>query len=94
MESSSQTGWTRGRAAELMALPLPELMFRAISVYRAHFDICLPQTLTLLSVKTGGFGSDARVAIRLARARLSWSSSQRVLLCKQAISVYLPVVRQ
>ncbi|HEX4177488.1 MAG TPA: biotin synthase BioB, partial [Rhizomicrobium sp.] len=46
--------WTRAEIAALFALPFPELMFRAQSTHRAHFDPCAVQISTLLSIKTGG----------------------------------------
>lgn len=47
--------------AELMALfelPFPELLHRAASVHRQHFDPAEVQVSTLLSVKTGGCPED------------------------------------
>jgi biotin synthase len=40
------------------ALPFPELVYRAASVHRAHFDPAAVQLSTLLSVKTGGCPED------------------------------------
>jgi biotin synthase len=42
----------------LFALPFPELMFRAQSIHRAHFDPTQVQISTLLSIKTGGCPED------------------------------------
>lgn len=50
--------WTRVEVACLIALPFPELIFRAQSVHRANFDPCAIQISTLLSVKTGGCPED------------------------------------
>ena len=50
--------WTREELRALFALPFPELMFRAQSVHRAHFDPCAVQISTLLSIKTGGCPED------------------------------------
>jgi biotin synthase len=50
--------WTRAEIAALFALPFPELLFRAQSVHRAHFDPCEVQVSTLLSIKTGGCPED------------------------------------
>jgi biotin synthase len=55
---SPRSDWTRAEIAALFALPFPELMFRAASVHRAHFDPTQVQTSTLLSVKTGGCPED------------------------------------
>ncbi|MDE8346422.1 MAG: biotin synthase BioB [Acidocella sp.] len=50
--------WTRAAVAALLALPFPELLFRAQSVHRAHFDPTQVQISTLLSIKTGGCPED------------------------------------
>jgi len=42
----------------LFALSFPDLMFRAQSVHRAHFDPRAVQISTLLSIKTGGCPED------------------------------------
>ena len=42
----------------LYALPFPELLYRAQSVHREHFDPAALQLSTLLSVKTGGCPED------------------------------------
>ena len=42
----------------LFELPFPELMFRAQSVHRQHFDSAELQLSTLLSIKTGGCPED------------------------------------
>ena len=46
--------WHVDQVAELLDLPLPELVFRAQQVHREHFDSGAIQLSTLLSVKTGG----------------------------------------
>src|SRR5262244_1842407 len=50
--------WSREEIHALFALPFPELIFRAQSVHRAHFDPTEVQISTLLSVKTGGCPED------------------------------------
>src|SRR6201996_8094749 len=50
--------WTRDEIAQLFALPLPELMFRAATAHRRHFDSTQVQISTLLSIKTGGCPED------------------------------------
>ena len=50
--------WTRAEVCALIALPFPELMFRAQAVHRIHFDPCAVQVSTLLSIKTGGCPED------------------------------------
>ena len=50
--------WTREELRTLFALPFPELIFRAQTLHRAHFDPCEVQVSTLLSIKTGGCAED------------------------------------
>ncbi len=50
--------WTRAEVRALFALPFPDLMFRAQSIHRAHFDPADVQISTLLSIKTGGCPED------------------------------------
>jgi biotin synthase len=50
--------WTLSEVEALFALPFPELVFRAASVHRAHFDPAEVQLSQLLSVKTGGCAED------------------------------------
>ena len=50
--------WTRAEVQALLDLPFPELLFRAMSVHRAHFDPTRVQISTLLSIKTGGCPED------------------------------------
>ncbi|MBE7618875.1 biotin synthase BioB [Komagataeibacter sp. FXV2] len=56
--SSIRTDWTRDEVAALIALPFPELLFRAQGVHRQHFDPTEMQISTLLSIKTGGCPED------------------------------------
>ncbi len=50
--------WTRSEIAALFALPFNDLMYRAQTVHRHHFDPNRVQISTLLSVKTGGCSED------------------------------------
>ena len=50
--------WTRAEVEALFALPFTELLHRAASVHRVHFDPAEVQVSTLLSVKTGGCPED------------------------------------
>jgi biotin synthase len=58
IETAAKPRWTRGEVAGLLALPFPELMFRAMAVHRAHFNPAEVQISTLLSIKTGGCPED------------------------------------
>jgi biotin synthase len=48
-------------------LPLPELVFRAAEVHRAHHDLCDIQRCALLSIKTGGCPEDCGYCSQSAR---------------------------
>jgi len=50
--------WTREEVLALFALPFTELLHRAGTVHRQHFDPTQVQVSTLLSVKTGGCPED------------------------------------
>jgi len=50
--------WSRDEVEALFALPFTELLHRAASVHRRHFDPAEVQVSTLLSVKTGGCPED------------------------------------
>jgi len=46
--------WTKESLTELYNLPLMELVYRAATVHRQHFDPLEVQRCSLLSIKTGG----------------------------------------
>jgi biotin synthase len=50
--------WTRAQVRALFELPFPELIYRAQTLHRAHFDPREVQISTLLSIKTGGCPED------------------------------------
>src|SRR3569833_2406657 len=56
--TTPRSDWTREEISALFALPFPELLFRAQSVHRAHFDPTQVQISQLLSIKTGGCPED------------------------------------
>jgi biotin synthase len=58
LHDAPRSDWSREEIAALFALPFPELMFRAQSVHRAHFDPSQVQISQLLSIKTGGCPED------------------------------------
>ncbi len=59
--------WTREELRVLFELPLPELIFRAQSIHRGHFDPAAVQISTLLSIKTGGCPEDCAYCPQSAR---------------------------
>lgn len=50
----SQALWSREAIEQLFSLPFLELVYRAASVHREHFDPQKIQLSTLVSIKTGG----------------------------------------
>jgi biotin synthase len=59
--------WMRAEIRALFALPFPELIFRAQSIHRLHFDPAEVQISTLLSIKTGGCPEDCAYCPQSAR---------------------------
>jgi biotin synthase len=59
--------WTRAEIGALFDLPFPELLFRAQSIHRQHFDPAEVQISTLLSIKTGGCPEDCAYCPQSAR---------------------------
>jgi len=59
--------WSRDEVLALFALPFPELLHRAATVHRQHFDPTEVQVSTLLSVKTGGCPEDCSYCPQAAR---------------------------
>jgi biotin synthase len=53
-----RTDWTMEEAQAVHALPFPDLMHRAQTLHRAHFDATAIETASLLSIKTGGCPED------------------------------------
>ena len=60
-------GWTAEEAEALYASPFPELMFRAQSLHRQHFDPAEIEQASLLSIKTGGCPEDCGYCSQSAR---------------------------
>ncbi|GAC1623864.1 MAG: biotin synthase BioB [Nevskia sp.] len=59
--------WTQDQVRALFALPFNELLFRAQSVHRRHFDPNAVQLSTLLSIKTGACPEDCGYCPQSAR---------------------------
>ena len=59
--------WSRTEVRALFDLPFPELLHRAASAHREHFDATEVQVSTLLSVKTGGCPEDCSYCPQAAR---------------------------
>ncbi|WP_298289594.1 biotin synthase BioB [Thiomonas sp.] len=58
MTPTQTTSWNTQRIQTLLDLPLPELLWQAQQVHRAHFDPTEIQLSSLLSIKTGGCAED------------------------------------
>jgi len=56
--AAPKQAWTSAEARALYDLPFADLIFRAQSVHRMHFDPNEVQMSTLLSIKTGGCPED------------------------------------
>ena len=59
--------WALHDIEALFDLPLPELLYRAQTVHRAHFDPAEVELATLLSIKTGGCPEDCAYCPQAAR---------------------------
>ncbi len=56
--NAGETRWNLADARKIYNLPFNDLLFRAQSVHRAHFDPNTVQMSRLLSIKTGGCAED------------------------------------
>src|SRR5438309_2105678 len=70
-ESRVENGsrWTRPAVEALFELPFNDLLHRAQTVHRLHFDANAVQLSTLLSIKTGGCPEDCAFCPHSARFR-------------------------
>ena len=59
--------WTADEVRDLFDLPFSDLIFRAQTVHRRHFDPNRVQFSTLLSIKTGGCPEDCKYCPQAAR---------------------------
>ena len=76
LHTTPRSDWTREEIAALFALPFADLMFRAQSVHRAHFDANQVQTSTLLSIKTGGCPEDCGYCSQSAKNETGLKASK------------------
>ncbi|GKX53976.1 biotin synthase [Leminorella grimontii] len=65
--TTSPVRWTQGSALKLFNEPLLELLFRAQTVHREHFNPKRIQLSTLLSIKTGNCPEDCKYCPQSAR---------------------------
>jgi biotin synthase len=66
-KSQVETRWSVAQIVELFELPFSDLVHRAQSVHREHFDPNAVQVSTLLSIKTGGCSEDCGYCPQAAR---------------------------
>src|SRR5579859_2319324 len=66
-ETDVRHDWTLVEVQGLFALPFNDLLFRAQSVHRRHFDANAVQVSTLLSIKTGACPEDCAYCPQSAR---------------------------
>ena len=64
---ADRLAWTVDQVVALFDLPFNDLMFRAQSVHREHFDPNRVQLSTLLSIKSGGCAEDCGYCPQSAR---------------------------
>ncbi len=72
------SGWTRKSAQTVYDLPLMDLLFRAQTVHRDHFDPNKIQTSKLLSIKTGGCAEDCAYCSQSARNGSTLTASKLI----------------
>ena len=76
LHAAPRSDWTRGEIAALFALPFPELIFRAATIHRAHFDPREVQISQLLSIKTGGCPEDCGYCTQSAHNQTGLKASK------------------
>ncbi|XOV77554.1 MAG: biotin synthase BioB [Aestuariibacter sp.] len=67
MQAQVRHDWTLEEVNRLFALPFNDLLFRAQTVHRKHFDPNQVQVSTLLSIKTGACPEDCKYCPQSAR---------------------------
>ena len=68
--------WTKEEALSLYEAPFNDLLFRAHSVHRAHFDPNAVQMSRLLSIKTGGCAEDCGYCSQSAHHKTGLKASK------------------
>jgi biotin synthase len=66
-ETALRHDWTLAEIKALFELPFNDLIFRAQTVHREHFDPNKVQLSTLLSIKTGGCAEDCKYCPQAAQ---------------------------
>ncbi len=76
--SPVRTDWTREEADAIYNLPFMDLLYRAHTVHREHFDPNQVQRSKLLSIKTGGCAEDCAYCSQSARNGAQLSASKLI----------------
>jgi biotin synthase len=76
-----RNNWSREEVAAIYSMPFTELLFRAASVHRAHWDPLEVQRCTLLSIKTGGCSEDCSYCAQSARYNSGVDSERLMAKC-------------
>ncbi|MGH1466986.1 MAG: biotin synthase BioB [Cognatishimia sp.] len=76
--SPLRTDWTREEADDIYNLPFMDLLYRAQTVHREHFDPNQVQRSKLLSIKTGGCAEDCAYCSQSARNGAQLSASKLI----------------
>jgi biotin synthase len=75
--------WSLDEVLALFGLPFNDLLYRAQTVHRAHFDANAVQISTLLSIKTGGCPEDCAYCPQSARYHTGVSADK--LISREAV---------
>jgi biotin synthase len=75
-EHSPRLAWTREEAVAAYEAPFNDLLFRAQTVHRQHFDANEVQFSRLLSIKTGGCAEDCGYCSQSAHAETGLPASK------------------
>jgi biotin synthase len=78
--SEAKQAWTYDAARALFELPFADLIFRAQTVHRMHFDPNEVQMSTLLSIKTGGCPEDCGYCSQSAKFETGLKASKLMAL--------------
>ena len=67
VSSAVRRDWTKAEIGAIYRLPFTELLHRASTAHREHFDPLEVQRCTLLSIKTGGCNEDCKYCAQSTR---------------------------
>ena len=67
LSTATRHDWTKQEITAIYRLPFTELLHRAATTHRLHFDPLEVQRCTLLSIKTGGCNEDCKYCAQSTR---------------------------